>query len=237
MAVAAKTKPFQLPHPYSGHAVIPEGVDPDSRDGRIAKVMPLLVRHANSFRESLKPRERGQFALDDVIQELWIELIDKDKYFDPSRSKYITYANMVAWQKLAEIRNRWHVVPGPRDTAAQLRSSDDEPKTEAIRQTTREHSSLDEQGIDVSSHDCDQLEDRESSANAKLMIKDAMKKIGNPLHAAVLCLSYGLNGSSPKTVTEIAASLKKTTAQIVLARKEAIREARNLFVQAGITYY
>jgi DNA-directed RNA polymerase specialized sigma24 family protein len=224
-------KPFCLPRPYAHHAAMPEesALSPDEadRDRRISKVMPRVVKLCNQFRASLKSGERGLFPLEDLLQEVWLELMLKDPFWDPGRGwKYITFANVIVGHKLSEIRNRWHMVSGPKDTAARLQRPDD-GSAESIRRTVRETSSFDE-------HALEPVPAKDRAADARDLLQEAIRRVSGPLQLAVLTLGFGLTGE-PLTTPEIAQRLRKSPGEVVRLKRAALREMASILESLGVT--
>ena len=71
-----------------------DAVVPDPADDTIARinsVIPWITKRAHQLRARLNPREQAMVGIDDLLQAAWLELLEKDHYFDPNRSKYVTF--------------------------------------------------------------------------------------------------------------------------------------------------
>jgi RNA polymerase sigma factor (sigma-70 family) len=227
---------FTLPYPHADHEVFPQEFDND-RDRRIASVMPRVVSQLNKFRANLRPNEVPFFDLDDLLQEIWITLCEKDHYFDPERSKYITFANLITNQKLADVRNRWHTVEGPRDTAARLRREDlEDPRLiESIRHTIRDVTPLTDECLLVD--ETDRAEESDLQKQAREMVLTALQQLSSPLMVLVLKWAYGLLDHHPKSTTEIAERMKISVNRVTMLKKRAHRELAGICERLGYSSY
>jgi DNA-directed RNA polymerase specialized sigma24 family protein len=73
---------------------------------RINSVLPMLTGMARRWLRHRPARQRTLFDVEDLLQELWAELITKDRKYDTARSRYTTFSRMVAWQRLAELADQ-----------------------------------------------------------------------------------------------------------------------------------
>lgn len=232
--MAAAAKPFRLPGPLAHHAAMPPEEllgDKESRDSRITSVMPRTVKLVNEFINSLRAAEKHLFPFEDVLQECWLVLCEKDHYFD-YRAKYITFANLIVMQKLKELRNRWHIVPGPKDTASKLRAGEQCATIEAIRRTIRETSSLDEMLLPPE-EDPDGHVEQETASEKHQALTLALAKLDSPIKSAILQAHFGLGHFGTRTTAELAGMLKKTNAEIIALRKQAMKELAAILEEDG----
>ena len=82
----------------------PEPITDTAR--RINGVMPMLTGMVRRWLRNRPARHRAQLDLEDLLQELWLELIAKDHHYNPARGRFTTFAAMVAWQRLAELADQ-----------------------------------------------------------------------------------------------------------------------------------
>lgn len=208
---------------------------------RIRSIVPLVVQKCNLFCRSLRKRESGQFDVVDVLQEIWVALLEKDRYFNPNLGiKYSTWALLVVKQQLGILRNRSHMVNSPRDTAAKLKNREHEnPALIAkISHAIAETYSLEPATFDIAhgehANDDPIAEDRKFCVNA---VMDGLGELPR-LQAQVLAWKWGLLGSAPKSMTEIAQLLGPPMTSSACGRMaaDAENELADILQTRGLAY-
>lgn len=227
------TAPFKLQARYREHDAIATGDDRPLTD-RINSVIPHTVKSLHVFISRLRPGDQAAFDFPDLLQEMWITLWIRDKDFDPAKGKYITFAAMIVHQKLSEIRNRWNLVKGPRNTAALLRDSEtesnDDAELERVRRTTREISPIEDAVIfDNSESDEETALRHERVDLMKTEVIRAIDKLESPLHYRVISCHAGLF-REPMSLLEISKKLNMTLHDITLIYQEAIKSVRTAII-------
>jgi len=202
---SARSK-FTLPSDSDYDAIPSDGdLDPGSAQERIASIIPLIVSKINCFCRSMKMRELSQFEVTDLLQEIWIALLDKDrKYFDPDRGvKYITWATPIVEQQLGMLRNRCHTIELPRDAAQRLRDpvAASSKTADKIRAVMSGACAVNNEIADTGS---DRVTEEavagDEAAKATRILRKAMARI--PLsESGLLIRKYGLFGREPKPIS------------------------------------
>ena len=224
---------------YEPIPVLSEEEEEGGTAERIKKVIPYFTRELHKFVRTLRPRERSLFNIPDILQELWVVLLEKDVYFDPEKSKYITYSVNIFKQQINEIRNRSHIVQAPRDTAKILREGEESSRYAETVTAIAEVGSLTTTAADASGrHDesaADRAGNRDEGANAKRILnlhlgclsKDELK---------ALRWKWGLLGSSPLSEEQIATMLGVTPKAVSRTLAAAERKLLLELQGSGVVY-
>ncbi|MBX6312052.1 MAG: hypothetical protein IRY99_03900 [Isosphaeraceae bacterium] len=88
---------------------------------RIQSIWPFMVRQAVAFVGTLKPRQRANCDLEDVLMELLTVLLEKDAKWTPERGKYLTFAGTVIQRELSAIRDGTHTIHPPSNSSSRLK--------------------------------------------------------------------------------------------------------------------
>lgn len=88
---------------------------------RISSIWGFVVRKALAFDRTLKPNERANFDLDDLLAELYVALAERDHLWTPERGKYITFAGAIIDHALYAIRDKARTVESPRNSSCRLK--------------------------------------------------------------------------------------------------------------------
>jgi hypothetical protein len=185
-------------------------------DRRLESVWPFVFSRAASFVKTLRPRERANMDLSDILCESVIELIEKDSKFDPRRSKYITFVGTLLKNLFSDMRDKANTVHAPRDSRNGTNSVRGRPDTlseitrQKIRATKSEYAEVTpESAISLSSDPMSVATKREDEDTAVervlILLQDA-----SPYEAVVIGARFGLWGNEPKTFAEIASRLRKS---------------------------
>lgn len=218
-ALASQPASISRRQPTRAKFVLPEDADyevPDSPDpgphARIASIQRLMTKKVNSFLARMRPRERAQYDKVDILQELWVILMEKDHYYDPNRVpfiKYTTWSDYVIKQHLGEIKYRARLVQSPRDTQERLQA----PETQTcemlavIRQAIAEVSSLNSDLYEQPARaNEDELIERWLAASR---LNRAIRQLPDS-QIRVLTWKHGLRGQRQLSMQEIAAALGTT---------------------------
>jgi hypothetical protein len=175
----------------------------DDATRRIMGVMPFIVKLAKGWLRRLPAFHRAQFDLEDVLQELWAELLHKSRYYDPARAAFTTFTAMVVGQHLQDIGDR--LCRGPHQD------------------------SLDRDVIDPAYDSAlDVAEARESARMAREAVQEAMGRIESDIDFLILAWNHGVAGRAPKPVAEQAALLLMTTGGVIHRRNLAEQQLKTL---------
>lgn len=90
-------------------------------DERIESVWPFLVKLAIGFHLRMKPGDKVNFDIEDVLSELYIKLKRSDDSWSPERGLYITFAASLSRRVMSSIRDRAHTVHSPRNSTCRLK--------------------------------------------------------------------------------------------------------------------
>jgi RNA polymerase sigma factor (sigma-70 family) len=161
---------------------------------RIVSVLPLITKLANRWLRDQHPRQRAQYDLEDIIQELWAELLAVDPSYDPSKSAYTTWVMLIVPQRLARLGQRR---PGNRQEPLAFDVIDGNAPTAA-----------------------ESFERAEDAQQARQAVQQGMERLDDA-HYSVLAWTYGLLDRTPKPAGEQAAFLMKTVPQVLQLRTEA----------------
>lgn len=209
------------------YCAIPPDVEcGDSANSRIASVVPRLTARLGQFLANLRPRERAHFDLTDLLQEMWVVLLEKDHYFNRERGSYMTFIDQILSQQFASIRNRCHVVSSPRDTASRLVHPclQNAKLLSSIKHAISDVSSLDEtrlgEHVTEDTTLAEAIANDERELTRKLILR-AIQYLANPRHIIVLGLKYGLNSHLPHSPRQVAVKLHCSTADALRLACEA----------------
>ncbi len=200
---AAVAKKFTLPHPFALYGTPTDSLSPAQI--RIVGVLPLLTRLINGWIRRLKPREQAQFDVDDLLQEMWLVLLEKDHYYEPSRARYTTFAGLLCRQHLGEMHVRCHLI--------RTKSTD----------SGLERAAMPDDAFlpdpDTENGPPDQFDERE---HLRSLLEQAVasSRLTNS-QAFVLCGSYGLFGCPPRSSSELARELGIPVNRVASLRKKA----------------
>lgn len=201
---------------------------------RIVSVVPLLTRIVKVWLKRCHQRERSQYDVDDILQEIWVELLKKDRYWDSGRGKYTTYAAMIAVRYLTDLRNQCHLVRSPRDTAARLeRLGTEKAETlECIRRSMRQVGSI---TADMLDQDVDPTFDAAANHDIGTLslfaIGEAVRRLKDKGEIRTLIWTYGLFDCEPLPIPQQAERTGSTIADIILLKSEAERKLAKLLEQ------
>ena len=231
---------FRLPSPFADHRPFPLQAR-DSREEAIANVMPLAIKTILNFLKRLSPRERAQYDLDDLSQEIWILLHDKYDKWDPGISRFTTFSRDLTIKFLSEIRNHCRVVDTPRDTALRLSNpgSHREQTLVALRQAVRVPTSLDKDDLVYAPKVGEGLDEVATQAEATYAVKvlfQAMMSLLSHREIKILSLYYGVLGNTAIEPKKIAGKLGLTLYDLTLARQEAEAKLRAILRSHGQAY-
>lgn len=90
-------------------------------EGRIKSIWAFLVRKALNFHRTLKPQEKVNFDLEDLLAELYVALAERDHKWSPDRGKYITFAGAIIDHELYAIRDKARTVESPRNASGRMK--------------------------------------------------------------------------------------------------------------------
>ena len=83
--------------------------EPESEAARrILDILPFLTSKARRWLRGLPEPARRRLDVEDAMQEVWAALLASDRYFDPARGAYITFAAIVADRHLGDLARRLH---------------------------------------------------------------------------------------------------------------------------------
>lgn len=168
---------------------------------RIAAVLPFLISKARSWHRRLPDRARVQLDVDDALQELWAELLTKDRHFNPARGAFITFAAVVADRKLQRLGDQ--LCRGPRRKPLDADLSDPGAGTPI-----------------------DSIERSEARQQAATAIDEALARLDDR-HYFVVTAIHGI-GRESMTVPQLAAWLVASPSRVLAIRAEAERELRSM---------
>ena len=207
---------------------------------RIESVWPFLKAYVAGFVRDLSRHDRAGFDLNDYLQEIWIELREKDPKYDPNKSKYITFARLIARNRMVLLRDRRQTVSGPKDArSTYLRYAAERDAgtisvakrrtLEAIERTLGQCSIADLVGsfeaADDGDHPIQIVIVREEADDRRRTVVAAIASLP-PTEARVLGAIYGLWGREPRSAAEIAADLGITRGEVDNVRWRALNRIR-----------
>jgi RNA polymerase sigma factor (sigma-70 family) len=220
---------FKLPEPYQHHAAFP--VDPDNeRDRIIASVGPLIVRESQRFLRQLRPHERIQLELTDLIQEAWAVILHKIRLYDPDRAALTTFCGLVIVQRFKELRNQARAVRVPRRGYAKLAAAGEYSEADLmpIRRAMKPVKRIEGHHLQSDSPEASELAARSESAH---LAREAVDEVVSRLPrraAAILRRYHGLGGRPAESPARIGRRFGLSSAGITGVRlkgKAAIRSA------------
>jgi RNA polymerase sigma factor (sigma-70 family) len=200
-----------------------QSVENMTPEQRISSVMPMVIKMAKEWHQQLMEREKSAEDLEDLVTIAWIELREKDKYFDPGRGfKYTTWAATVVKNKLGEHRNYMRVVHSPRNSVGRIRSQQCSEKTRRrTRLAMKDPLSIDMVHDSVLAKECDDQVSR--TELQQMRSREVQSKVGllaNPQERMVIRLAYGIGGIQ-YTIKEIADHLDISCREVEQIKKSA----------------
>lgn len=108
--------------------------DTTDRDSRIASVWPFLIGQCTRFCRSLSPTHRAAYEVEDVLHEIWIELAVRDREWNPEKSQYISFAGMIAYRVMSELRDKAPLVSSATNSKKRLKKYEEQLEGDALTQ-------------------------------------------------------------------------------------------------------
>jgi DNA-directed RNA polymerase specialized sigma subunit len=219
---------YPLLKAFGEHHVFLDAPDEAKSDvnTRIQSIWPFMVRRVIRFYKSLKPREKANCDIEDLLLELCAMLIENDKHWDIGRGRYITFAGKLIAHELLAVRDRSRTVHSPRNASSRIKeykaSAEEGTLSERRRETFEQLSRTIDNikampNTDLGLHyEDDRLEDvdqRDLDANAKKLLAKAIKRLP-PAESLVVGWSSGLWGSGYCTHEEIAKKLQRDVEEV-----------------------
>ncbi|MGP0069155.1 MAG: sigma factor [Isosphaeraceae bacterium] len=203
-----QAKTFSLARNPEFDAIVPDPAD--DTVARINTVVPWITKAAHRLHARLNAHEQAMAGVDDLVQTAWLELLSRDHYFDPARSRYMTFATMIVKQVFGDILRQ--NIEGMRQ---QPLMKDDEPT------------------IDGDDPTFETFRRQESARIAKERLEGALRELDDSSHFVVTS-HYGI-GTTPKTVAVQAAWLVVSPSRAIGIRLDAERRLRNHVVAQTAT--
>ena len=175
--------------------------EPTDAAARIVNVLPFLTGKARRFRRSLPDRHRADHDIDDLIQDIWSEMLVKDAQYDPSRGSYITFAGTVIDRMFLHLADRLRRTPRPMP----LEGDQSDDRTETPLET---------------------LAAEESARRAREALADALPSLDDRDHFVVTSV-YGID-REPMTILALAAWLVTSSSMVIGIRSRAESNLRAL---------
>ena len=233
-----------------------EGALGATAEGRIKSVWPYIVRRVLSFERILKPRERANFDVEDIVAELWVALASKDDQWTPDRGKYITFAGVIIERELCSIRDKARTVQSPRNSSCRLKKYREEEAagtlTERRRLTAADISRTctiagaigsrgtgedEDRGPEptVTDNPLATLAERERADGIREGLREALSRL-TPIESEVITRSAGL-GVEAVTTSELALAVGRTEKEVRRAKERAMAKVRKRLAETGNPFY
>jgi RNA polymerase sigma factor (sigma-70 family) len=202
--------------------------DEDDRAAQLASIQGMVIQMAKRWIHSLSPRERGQYDLDDILQEIWMRLSQQVHRYDSKVSLMTTWAHTIVRHELERIRGKARIV-GPKQGPFLVPIySIDHAEEEAAKAVT-----------EIEDKRRNQSEEFDDNNETISILDQAIANLSGVRSASVVAWTYGINGGETLSVEEIARRLRETPRQIKNRRKKAIKEMRtyierNSSVNSGV---
>lgn len=211
----------------------------ETREARIKSIWPFLVRRVLNFSKTLKPRERVNFDCDDVVNELWAAIAEKDCLWSADRGKYITFAAVIIDRELCAIRDKSRTVQSPRNSSCRMKKyrgmQEDGSISSRCRQTAADIARTGENSADINdkwgiesqaaSSPASALETQEAASENLSLIKGAVRQL-EPFEAQVLGRFSGLWGQQPESLWMIAFRCGREVNEVRRVKDRAVRKIR-----------
>jgi DNA-directed RNA polymerase specialized sigma24 family protein len=205
---------------------------------RIKSVWPFLVRSTLKFCETLRTRAAINFDPEDVLNELYLVLAEKDAKWDPARGTYLTFAGRVVTNELHRIRDRAGTIHGPRNAACRIKQYEAEKKAGTlsekkagtlrdIRRALGDHESLDTADEGIAGRIGPGAED-EATESRRRAVREALDRLPYD-EMVVVGRTFGID-SQPRDIDSVAGLLDISIDE---ARKIRGRALRGLQVALG----
>lgn len=206
---------------------------------RINSIDAYIRKSCRFFCGALPANERANMSHEDAYQDCILALVERDKKYDPSRGRYLSWASRLISRELVKIRDRSRTVSSPRDAFARLHQLRAPGATERMRETAARIAStirpvlplVDEIQSDKSDPDWaaqSAEEDSHRTTQAAALLLYLEETLG-PLHRAVVAATYGLQGMRQLPDSRISRHTGLTTEEIAVVRSEAIAQMRRFF--------
>lgn len=210
----------------------------DDFDERFFGFQERIRNEVKNFRKKLKSFERDLLEEDDLFNEAYIILREKDDKYNPVKGDYFGYARSVMRNHFIALRDQSHTVVSPRDSSYIV----DKYKNKKGGKVNRKKSTIDDIVRSLSSNvkideellidhnevspldvivrgeDIDKIREFENSLLEKLPIKQIL----------VITKRFGLRGNKPKQIWEIAFELGVTVHDVRDTLDDAIRRLKVL---------
>jgi len=184
---------------------------------RMRAVWPFLVRQVLTFASTLKPRERVNFDVEDILSELWVKVAERSEKWSPERGKWVTFVGAVVDRELAGIRDRANTIQSPRNSSCRVKAyrkrEADGTLTERCRKTAEDIARTSGGTSDLAVGS--EAEGRrfgdpvltltleETRRETAEVLEKALAFL-TPTQAEVLSRREGLRGHEPETESEVA---------------------------------
>jgi RNA polymerase sigma factor (sigma-70 family) len=161
---------------------------------RIASIGRFLVREALRFYRQLSPEGKVTFDPEDLLLEMWIELSERDRKYDSSKSSYLCFAQTIIRNRMAELFERSRCVKLQANTAGTFKAAAAgievaRENLENLLRAARDHEEIN--GLYVDETELDPLElmiRKEEAEESNEVIGKFLQKLD--LHE---CLALGCN--------------------------------------------
>jgi len=194
---------------------------------RIESVWPYVSRCVLAFERTLSVRERANFDGEDICQEIFVALAERDHKWAPERGRYVTFCAAIIARELEGIRDRSRTIEAPRNSSCRVKAYRKAEETgtlsERCRATARdiERTRSGTFEVDANARAEAYREDDpaslivadETAKEAADAIKLALASL-EPTDAEVLRRMAGVDGCASETAPQIALSLGRTDVEV-----------------------
>lgn len=103
-----------------------------TRDERIRSCWGLIINNTLRFHQTLNPRQKANYSVEDILVDLWITLSERDHLWNPDRGAYSTFAWNLIHNELRNIFDRSTTVELPKDSSWRSKKYEKESKNGSL---------------------------------------------------------------------------------------------------------
>jgi hypothetical protein len=214
-------------------------------EDRLRAIWAFLLDQATLFQRRLKLHELSGFDLEDCLQEIAAELIEKDHSWEPARGRYITFAGTLADRVLRRHRDNCRLV-SVRNAACRLaryrQAASEDRLSNSAQVTAARLAAVFEAPTAVEEIPSDgdptelEIERRDREATAQQEVIRVLRRARGPAHAMILSRLYGLSNTgtaqdAPQRAEDVGASLGISTRAVRRREEVAIAHVRSAFAR------
>lgn len=203
---------------------------------RIATIEHFITGRVSQWAKTLHPRERANCDVEDAAQSVKLKLARKNDKWEPSKGKYITFAETIIRHELEHLREKSRTVESPKNCAMRLRQYEamdaggaPQSKLETAEKMRRTIGGMDvaaeADGIDRC-HPPEILATRDEHNDLTRRIRLAVARTCDGDEAAIVGYMCGFNGSRPRSAEEVAALLGLSQSKVIKLWTEARTKMR-----------